>query len=93
MDEQRKAYERVLPSASSRHVVETVPALRVPGIAQRHGLTTGIRWGLPPALRKAIDDAIAAKAWTARVKIGWGPAHVETAGVTPGEAKAGMRPT
>lgn len=67
--------------------------LRLAAAAQRHGLTTGIRWGLPPALRKAIDDAIVAQAWTAPVKIGWDPAHVETTGVTPGEAKAGMRPT
>ncbi len=66
--------------------------LRLAAAAERHGLTTGIRWGLPPVLRKAIDDAIAAKAWGAPVKIGWDPAHVETRGVTMREARAGMRP-
>jgi hypothetical protein len=43
-------------------------------------------------MRDAIDDAIAAEDWTAQVKIGWDPLHVEPTGITVAEAKAGQRP-
>jgi len=43
---------------------------------------TGVRWGLPVALRRAIDEAIATQTWNASVKIGWDPAHVEPTGIT-----------
>ncbi|MBM4381901.1 MAG: hypothetical protein FJ091_00905 [Deltaproteobacteria bacterium] len=66
--------------------------LRLAAAAEQHGLTTGIRWGVPAALRGAIDTAIATKDWEAKVKIGWDPTHVEPTGITPGEAKAGTRP-
>lgn len=54
---------------------------------------TGIRWGLPDALRAAIDAAIAARNWNARLKIGWDPTHVEPTDVTVAEARAGKRPS
>lgn len=66
--------------------------LQLAAASERNGLTTGIRWGLPIALRAAIDTAIAAKNWAAPVKIGWDPTHVEPVGITPAEAKAGKRP-
>ncbi len=60
--------------------------------AQTHGCSTGVRWGLPTAMRTAIDKAIADKDWDAAVKIGWDPCHIEPAGMTAGQAKAGARP-
>lgn len=66
--------------------------LRLAATADAQGLTTGIRWGLAPTLRAAIDAAISAQNWNAPVKIGWDPAHVEPTGITPVEAKAGKRP-
>ena len=53
---------------------------------------TGIAWGLPPALAKAVADAVANGAWRARIKIGWDPTHVEPADLTLAAAKAGKRP-
>ena len=66
--------------------------LRLAAAAESHGLATGIRWGLPLALRDAIDAAVAARDFGARVKIGWDPAHVEATGLTPSDAKRGARP-
>jgi len=66
--------------------------LRLAAAAEKQGLTTGIRWGLPAKLRDAIDAAIAAKDWKAPVKVGWDPTHVEPTGIIPAEAKAGRRP-
>ncbi len=66
--------------------------LRLAAAAEANGLVTGIRWGLPQNLRSAIDAAISNQNWTAPVKIGWDPAHVESTGITPGQAKAGQRP-
>lgn len=67
--------------------------LRLAAAAQAEGLATGIRWGVPKAMRDAIDSAIASGNWDAPVKVGWDPLHVETAGVSVSEAKAGKRPT
>lgn len=66
--------------------------LRLAAAAEAEGLTTGIRWGLPKALRAAIDAALAAQDWKATVKIGWDPLHVEVSGLTVQEAKGGKRP-
>lgn len=67
--------------------------LQLAAAAQKQGLITGIRWGLPARFSAAIDSAIAEQHWTAPVKIGWDPAHVQPVGITPAEAKAGRRPT
>ena len=40
----------------------------------------------------AIDAALTAKNWTAPVKVGWDPTHIEPMGLTVTEAKAGKRP-
>jgi hypothetical protein len=53
---------------------------------------TGIRWGLPAALCAAIDSALAARDWSAKLKIGWDPTHVEPTDVTVTEARNGKRP-
>lgn len=66
--------------------------LRLAAAAERQGLVTGVRWGLPQNLRDGIDIAIANKDWKAPVKIGWDPAHVEPTGITPAQTKAGQRP-
>lgn len=67
--------------------------LKLAHMSEKNGLTTGIRWGLPPKLRSAIDEAIAAQNWDAPVKIGWDPTHVEPVGITVTEAKSGKRPS
>ncbi len=54
---------------------------------------TGIQWGLPIRIRGAIEQAIATSNWSAPVKIGWDPTHVQPADLTLAEAKAGRRPT
>ena len=66
--------------------------LQVAAAAEAQGLTSGIRWGLPPALAAAIDAALAAKDWQRPVKVGWDPTHVQPVGLTASEAKAGERP-
>ena len=66
--------------------------LRLAAAAERHGLITGIRWGLPGSLRAGIDRAIAAADWEAPVKIGWDPCHIEVVGLTVRQARSGKRP-
>lgn len=53
--------------------------LRLGYLAEREGLGWGGFYGLPRGLRAALRKAYGAKDWEARVKIGWDPAHVETA--------------
>ena len=67
--------------------------LHLAAAAESSGLVTGIRWGLPPKLRVAIDLAISNQQWKAPVKIGWDPSHVEPTGITPLQAKLGKRPS
>jgi hypothetical protein len=67
--------------------------LRLAAAAQAEGLVTGVRWGVPKAMRDAIDAAIASGNWDAPVKVGWDPLHVEATGITVSKAKAGKRPT
>jgi hypothetical protein len=66
--------------------------LQLAAAAEKAGLMTGIRWGVPSKLVAAIDQAIAAKDWKANVKVGWDPTHVQPTGVTVAQAKAGKRP-
>ncbi len=66
--------------------------LKMAAAAEQQELVTGIRWGLPKAMREAIDAAIAAEQWDADVKVGWDPCHVEPTGITVAEARAGARP-
>lgn len=61
-------------------------------VSEKNGLTTGIRWGLTAKLSAGVDAAIAAEDWTANVKIGWDPTHVEPTGITVKDAKNGRRP-
>ncbi len=75
------------PLASSRPYL-----LRLAAAARREGLVSGIRWGLPPSLRAAVDQAIDAKDWNANVKLGWDPTHLQPTGITVSQAKAGQRP-
>ncbi len=67
--------------------------LQLAATAERYGLVTGIRWGLPSNLKRAIDSAIETSNWEAPVKIGWDPTHIEPTGITPARAKVGKRPS
>lgn len=61
--------------------------------ARRQSLGTGLAWGLPAALKRPVEDAIAAgNIDAAIVKIGWDPCHVEITGLGVAEVKAGRRP-
>jgi hypothetical protein len=66
--------------------------IRLAGIAKAHGLQTGIFFGLPPTLRKGLRQAIEDLNFTASVKIGFDPTHVEVMGISIAEATAGKRP-
>jgi hypothetical protein len=67
--------------------------LRLAAAAEKQGLVTGIRWGVPTKkLKAAIDAAIASKDWKAAVKIGWDPTHCQPTDLTATEAKTGKRP-
>ena len=70
----------------------TTYLLKLAAASEMVGLTTGLRWGLPRALRDAIDNAIATKSWLEKVKLGWDPCHVETTGISVSEARRGLRP-
>ena len=61
--------------------------------ARRHGLTTGITWGLDHAVEAGVEAAIAARDLDRRVKVGWDPTHVQPVGITIAQAKSGRRPT
>jgi hypothetical protein len=67
-------------------------ALRLAAAAEAEGLSTGIRWGLTPKQKAAIDAAIAKKDWMAKVVTGWDAYHVEPTGITVAQAKMGRRP-
>ncbi len=56
------------------------------------GLETGIRWGLPVKLAGAIDKAIQDEDWSADIKVGWDPTHVQPTDITVAEARSGRRP-
>jgi hypothetical protein len=60
--------------------------------ARARGLQTGILFGLPAPLRKGANQAIAARNFDAKVKIGFDPTHVEVADISISEARAGKRP-
>lgn len=66
--------------------------LHLAAAAEANGLITGIRWDLEDKERKAIDSAISAKNWKAKVKVSWDPTHVQPTGITPGQARMGSRP-
>ena len=67
--------------------------LRLAAAAASAHCQTGVAWGLPPALREAVATAIASGNFTANVKIGWDPTHVEPADITVAQARTGARPT
>lgn len=66
--------------------------LHLAAAAEAQGLVTGIRWDLPKNLSDGVDAAIASQNWTAPVKVGWDPTHVQPTGITTTQAKAGKRP-
>lgn len=66
--------------------------LQLAAAAEKSGLTTGIRWGVPNRMVAAIDASIAAEDWHAQVKVGWDPTHVQPTDVTVAQARAGDRP-
>ena len=66
--------------------------LRLAAVVQKHGLETGILWGLPAKLQLGVTNAIAAGDFTSQVKVGWDPTHIQPTDVTIAEAKSGKRP-
>lgn len=67
--------------------------IRLAAVARAHGLQTGILFGLPAALRKGVERAIEENDFSAEVKIGFDPTHLEVVGMSIAEAKAGERPS
>lgn len=67
--------------------------LQLAAAAEKVGLETGIRWGVPVKLVIAIDQAIHDEKWDANIKVGWDPTHVQPSGISVSEAKAGKRPS
>jgi hypothetical protein len=72
--------------------MSTAYLLKLAYVSEKNGLKTGIRWGLPAKLIPAVDAAIAAKNWEAKIKVGWDPTHIQPTGITVAEAKMGKRP-
>lgn len=66
--------------------------LRLARAAQDQGLVTGIRWGLPMRQVEALNSIIKSRQWDATPKIGWDPLHCEITGISPVQARKGMRP-
>ena len=66
--------------------------IRLAAIAQNHGLQTGAFFGLTAVLKKGLARAIQESDFSAAVKIGFDPTHVEVTGITIAEAKSGARP-
>lgn len=52
--------------------------LQLAAASEKAGLITGISWGVPRKLVKAIDQAITAKYCNTYVKVGWDTTHVQT---------------
>jgi hypothetical protein len=74
-----------------RLVPSTRYLLRLAAAAQWRGLVTGIRWGLPPSMQIAIDDAIR-RLGCQGPRSGGTPTHVQPIGITPARAQVGGRP-
>jgi len=66
--------------------------IKLAATAEKHGLQTGIFFGLPQVLRQGLSQAIADLNFSSRVKIGFDPTHVEVTGISIAEARAGARP-
>ena len=60
--------------------------------AEAHDLTTGITWGLGARLRDGLEAAILRGDWSANVKMGWDPCHVQITGISVAQARKGARP-
>ncbi|MBI5837191.1 MAG: hypothetical protein HZB25_08095 [Candidatus Eisenbacteria bacterium] len=67
-------------------------ALQLAYAAFAHGCETGIVDGLPAEAVAAIQDAVGRGDWAAEVTPGRSPGHVQPAGFTVAEARAGRRP-
>lgn len=66
--------------------------LRLAAAAAKQRCRSGVDWGLPPAMRAALEVAISAGDWGAPVKIGWDPTHIEPIDVTLEQARRQVRP-
>ena len=62
------------------------------GVAQKHGLHSGIFFSLPASLRQGLSKAIEEQNFSPAIKIGFDPTHIEATGLSVAEAKAGKRP-
>lgn len=62
--------------------------LNLAQVARKHGVQTGILWGLNPIMQMAVNNAIDKSEFDSKVKIGWDPTHIEPIGITPEQAQA-----
>lgn len=79
------------PLNPSKHYLLTLA--RVAYVA---GVTTGIDWGLPAAMRAKLATAVRKGLLSADeaegFRIGWDPTHIEPMGMTAAQARRGDRP-
>lgn len=81
------------------HPLENVPRqylITLASVAQKHGLRSGIfffKKEPPPGTRQKLKAAVDSLDFDPHITIGFDPTHLEPAGITIAEAKAGKRPT
>jgi len=66
--------------------------LELASAGEAHGLESGALWGLSNAARAKIRTLIHAKMWRVAIALGWDVAHLQWKGISPAQAKAGVRP-
>jgi len=66
--------------------------MKLAAAAQKQGLASGVFFDLPAILRQGLQEAIDQGNYSAPVKLGWDPCHIQVSGITPTEAKNGKRP-
>jgi hypothetical protein len=66
--------------------------LRLANSGRVHGLHSGAYFGLSTANKTKLKSSLIARNFLYSGPIGWDPAHLEAAGVSLNEAKAGKRP-
>ncbi len=66
--------------------------LRLGEAALRRGLNWGGMFGLSAAQKTALRIALEARNYSVKLALGWDVAHIQIAGITIAEARAGKRP-
>lgn len=66
--------------------------LHLAAAALRNGMISGAFFGLSKEKSATLHKALVDMKWNSPVSIGWDPLHVQVAGITVEEARAGKRP-